>query len=489
MRVYQPQLDVTLIKSNHRTNIIGSLPAAQVRYQGLYGINITQYLGDGSVVQTTKSTRQPCGGFHIKFADMPLPNFLESIYALIEPMDIVEIRMVHDVSTLPSGGKISLVMRGLVTGISRGETMNGDKPQRHVSITGHDFAKFMQIYRIQYFPFTPESVNALNDFRFFQTYAPEGANKAMSGNDFVNLVASKILTPFMSAITAISNASALGATQLNNWTTTGTGIDGNINPIALNGYNDNTIYEIMHELLDIGPFNEMFVQDTEAGPNLVVRPIPFRDGKGNFIQGSTTFLDIPSADIVSQSVYRSDEAVANYYWVGVGRASIMLGLDWQAMAYSVGNGDFVQFNYQNCLRSVFGTRKLEVSTNMDSIQSTFSNANKQADNNKEGKNALTWVDKRRTLLVSMNKDNAVFEQGSLRLRGNEAIQAGIYLNLHRGVGQQYVGEVYAHTVTHEFMPFHGFYTTVQFDRGTMFINRTQIPNNPYIGEIEAQGAI
>jgi hypothetical protein len=50
--------------------------------------------------------------------------------------------------------------------------------------------------------------------------------------------------------------------------------------------------------------------------------------------------------------------------------------------------------------------------------------------------------------------------------------------------------MYSHTVTHEFQPYRAFTTTIQFDRGTGFINRIQRgggADSPYLAEMSPKG--
>lgn len=74
-----------------------------------------------------------------------------------------------------------------------------------------------------------------------------------------------------------------------------------------------------------------------------------------------------------------------------------------------------------------------------------------------------WIGERRAILAQQNQDNAVFVQGSLRLRGNERLKAGMYLTITRGDFQP---RPYVTRVEHEYSPFRGFFTTAHVERGT-----------------------
>lgn len=87
-------------------------------------------------------------------------------------------------------------------------------------------------------------------------------------------------------------------------------------------------------------------------------------------------------------------------------------------------------------------------------------------------------------MIGMNKDNVVFESGTIRLRGNEAIKAGMVLNIQRG---RLTSQYYAHRVDHEFVPYQGFFTTVTVDRGTGYIDRAQEKESPFFTRTNMEG--
>jgi hypothetical protein len=366
--------------------------------------------------------------------------------------------------------------------------MSGDKPQRSVTVSGQDFAKLMQIYQINYMFYSQASDYAMSEFRFFQYYADNNVNKSRSANSFVTSVVDKILTPYMSDITALSKAEVLGAKTISTWSAQSS-IEGAVNPFPVTSYNDGSLYNLLRNTLDIGVFNELYVEDAEDGPILVVRPIPFKDGQGMFIQGTANNITLSSIDIVSQNVSRSDENVANYFWVTNSTAAMLDNSSILAAAIHGDKSSFVKFDGLNCGKDIFGIRKLEADTALDDEASISSDTPKEDDLTKRVGVDMLWVDRRRKLLADLNIDNAIFESGSFRLRGNENIKAGMYINILRGVNHLRVCEVYAHSVTHTFVPFSGFHTDVHFDRGTGFIERAQKKMPTYLNEIEAQGAV
>ncbi len=108
---------------------------------------MTASVGEFGSVTTTRGIDRS-GSFTIVFADRMDAKSQDSLYALIEPMDIIEIRMAR------SPGRdvpLTLVMRGVVSNIERPESAGGDgRVSRVVHVSGHDFGKFLQIMQISY---------------------------------------------------------------------------------------------------------------------------------------------------------------------------------------------------------------------------------------------------------------------------------------------------------------------------------------------------
>ena len=101
--VATPKISVRLYKSIMRQPRDAGLPTSE-RYANKEAyIDLTPFFGDGTSISTTKNIGQPCGTFSLSFSDKPNVSGqnmgpvldragLESIYGLVEPMDVVEIR-------------------------------------------------------------------------------------------------------------------------------------------------------------------------------------------------------------------------------------------------------------------------------------------------------------------------------------------------------------------------------------------------------------
>ena len=177
-----PRITVRLFKTIARKTIDGQ-SAVSVRYEEKDEyIDLTPYLNIGSSVRTSKSVREPAGGFVITFADKPQKQFwsedLETIYGLVEPMDVVEIRMWGGTGAAPAGD-YPIVMRGYVSDVRRAQTVGQDgKPQRQVVISGQDYGKIWQVFQVIHLTAYIESKGLLTNFQLFEMFGQDGVRHA-----------------------------------------------------------------------------------------------------------------------------------------------------------------------------------------------------------------------------------------------------------------------------------------------------------------------
>lgn len=82
-KIYDPNIQVTLFKTISRTTLDANNPVS-ARFQGTARtIDLTNFLGESSSVRTSKSVREPAGGFAITIADAPYLAKVMQIPALI----------------------------------------------------------------------------------------------------------------------------------------------------------------------------------------------------------------------------------------------------------------------------------------------------------------------------------------------------------------------------------------------------------------------
>lgn len=461
--------------------------AVSTRFSGTQNktIDLAPFLGEGGGVRVSKSIRSAAGSFTIELTDQIKLDAQDSLYGLIEPMDVVEIRMAGDAYKNPT---LPIMMRGFVNTVRRTQSMtpNG-QPIRRVIITGHDYGKIWQILQVFFMPNVPATDNLITSFPF---YARFGLTfNIQEASTFVSEVFDKIVNPYivnMGDIGGHADTSPLLQIEQDIQV-----LHGKVSPFGIGAWGGGSIYGLLTQFADVEAWNELFIEDREDAPYVVYRPNPFKTADSKqFIQEiiedlAPAVIDIGLEDVVHMDVARSDSNVANYFWVDSPRFSLNYDETMRAFAlYGDPNTFFVQ-NYGNVDPRLYGTRKMQVATDQGGDNES-SNGNGTPDGTvRQGdRDALIgWMNQRRLDLIAQNKDNVVFEDGSLQIKGNEAVRAGTYLRLKHGNMQSLY---YAVAVQHDYKPFSHYLTSVQVERGTGFIDRVQQESgvaSPYWGEI------
>ena len=152
-----PEFRVTLYKTMARRMVTGGdgrkVPASERYSGGSRVIDLTPFFGEGSSLETSKSVRQPTGLWSMTVVDQMEAEKMDSLYGLIEPMDVIEIRMRHRPDPAATGMAPPVVMRGFVSSVNRDMSMGADgRPTRAVTITGADYGKVLEMIQIRYLP-------------------------------------------------------------------------------------------------------------------------------------------------------------------------------------------------------------------------------------------------------------------------------------------------------------------------------------------------
>jgi len=495
VKTFHPRISVKLHKVIGRTTV-GSTPASE-RFQGTSRtIDLTPFLGESGSVRTSKSVRAPAGAFTVTLADRMFQQGesgvaqMDSLYGLIEPMDVVEIRMAHEPHKYIYSGfpdKLPIVMRGFVSSVQRTEGIGADgKPVRAVTISGQDYGKILQIMRIIYFRNYVVGQNLLTNYRLFVNY-DVGFTPNQPASDFVASIINSVVNPYLQEMASRSGTTNDGQSisAVKQMAVDASVTNGTISPYGANAYQGGTIHEILSYFGDVGPFNELFVQDREdddGGVTLVYRPNPFLDVDGNWIQGnppSVSVITVHDDDVTGLSASRTDANIANYYWVNAARYQLS-SPETLKLTASVGDEpSFFLSDYPNSSPHLYGIRKMEV----DTQQLATDAAAEDSDDQMRDK-GVSWLDERRQVLIAQNRDNVLFESGNIQMRGNEAITPGNIVRLRR---REFTADYYAIAVEHNYAPFRSFTTTVQYERGRGFIERVAEVRSPYLAEINAGG--
>lgn len=501
MKVFHPQISLRLIKIVDRTS--GSFiegadghatnkPAGGTAFSGrtkkvINEINLVPYLGERGGVKTSKSVREPYGSFSIVLTDQPHPGTLDTLYSSIEPMDMVEIRFCHD-STKMREKKPPIIMRGFVSDVRRDETMGNDgKPMRSVTISGHDYGKIWEILRIYYLNIGTLAEGLLPEYKFMAKYGQGAFSTLSPAGQFLDAYVANVLTPYLKRMTVAATFANDGVVK---GFTLKSSVAGTVNPWLLSNFQEGSAYQQLLSVLDVGAFNELYIEDTETSVDIVFRPAPAKNlADDSFIQaGASTgpSVDVSDDDIQALSVSRSDAGTANHFWIDVTMWNVMKDVDYRNMVANADSNKILKFEYENSRLDTYGYRKMTEKMSLGPPNDTKSGVGTEKEKELEVLTSFDYkyLDQKLVTLGEINKDNVVFESGTMKLCGDEAIKPGIYLNVTRGKAQH---TCYAHRVEHEFMPFQGFWTTVTFDRGTGFAKRGQNPISPYWSEMNVGG--
>ncbi len=506
MQDFWPQISVKLVKAIKRTMVaegeaqtpqsttgkFNRAPGTPVspRNSSFDGLDLTPFLSDGGGVQLSKSVREAAGTFSITFRDSLGPDaslnkmVVDTVTGVAEPMDLIEIRMCRDPTLYGAGESPPVVMRGLITEVTRAESMDANGPMRTATIAGHDFGKILQILQIYYLNNIPVGEYYLDYWAFFQKYAPSGTPKIKPANEFLNGVIEDVVNKFLQGLTAFANGDSVGAKVINRWDVKAN-IEGSVDPWTVSSFNNVTLYQLLCTMLDVGPFNELFVEDTKDGVQIVLRPNPFLDVDGNPIQGvKAETISLTDDDVISMVLSRTDAGVANYYWVTNARLP-MGDDDLQMIAQGGDPSNYILFDYLNCKAEFYGYRKMEVQTMLNDPAYSGIEGQKHPDVDDTHKAMTDWTDSRRKILSLSNRDNVVFDCGTIQIKGNEQVKAGRQLILTRANAIPITG--YITRVQHSFSPLNSFVTTLTVERMTAFIERSKAQTPQYYPEVNQGG--
>ncbi|HFD88180.1 MAG TPA: hypothetical protein ENJ35_10975 [Gammaproteobacteria bacterium] len=464
VKAYLPKVEVTLIKVVQRDR---NRPKPATGPDSI--IDLTPYLAEGSVVTFSRGINQPAGVFSIDFPDQMMPQSRDTLYSMVEPMDIIEIRMAREPHKYPSG--LPVVFRGFVSLIKRNEKMSGGKPQRRVVISGRDWGGIMQSIQIFYKKDYAVGQIIMDSFPMFSTYGV--TLEYLSPSDFVSVIVDKIVTPWLDALWKAAKVER--RLRLEPKTTV---TQGRVGTNGIQHY-EGGIWGLLSSWTDLA-WNELIFDDDDGGSYLRYRAKPYRDIEtGELVMSDAVEPDrveMGADAVVSLNVERNIERVFNYFHVEAPQA-VMNSVD-LINVEAMQKGSVFVTDDPNTDPVIYGLRKLTEATTMTSPDNTNSVADKPSDEQQSFIDQHNdWLGSRRDDLKGMRKDASVLESGSMTLRGNERIKPGVYIDIDRGAVK---AEYYAQNVTHTFEVLGAYITEVEFIRGTGFIKRMETPN--YLNE-------
>jgi hypothetical protein len=492
MKVYQPRYQVRLIKTVNRKTVDGMTPTS-VRFQGANGvIDLAPWLGDGSSINTTKGTHDPAGGFAITIPDMPADSGgLDTLYGIVEPMDLIEIRMQR---SQDANIMAPIVMRGFVSRITRHEEMSGGgRPARTVTIHGQDYGKIWQMLQLFYGPNYITGEDVLSAFKLMDKFGA-GYKNALTNVAFLQTAVDDLINPFLAKLLPEGSGFPLLTIKADQVVAAAVGITGIQSA-------EGAIYQLLRNYLDVGIFNELFITEDDAGVYCTYRQNPVLDLNGIPVDSKVTvapalstgatdasklnLFEIDAADIISIDVGRSDEGVGNYYWVSAPTFNLNSDAVMRQMGANSEQRSTVDLTqYPNSASALYGLRLVWQNTTLGgpSVTNNKSGLTESEQDVRDG-NIFDWVGNRRAFLVAQNKDNSLLERGSMRIKGNERIKEGSYVQIRRGT---FSSLFYVSQVSHQMLPYRGFYTNLVLERGLSFVNRIKMAggvDSPYLAEL------
>lgn len=485
MKTYQPRIKVTLVKTARRGSVAPGIEAAK-RYQEFEAIDLTPLLAESMPISVHRSISDTTGQWSLMLIDKMMAAYGETVYAMIEPNDVIEIGFAHNAAEY--GGKLPVVMRGFVTTVRRRRAIDpGGRPMRTLTVTGHDYGKLLEIMRIYYLDNSVIGDNIIGEFRFFQKYVSDVSQaKIMSAKEFVQLVIDKLINPFIGRFTVNEAGKSVGSAIIHKFRAKAT-IPGSVNPFDVSAFAGGSTGEFLKSLLDVGAFNEMLIEDTAEGVDLIVRPNHFLGLDGKAIQGEQPeVIEIESSDVVDIEESRTDANVANYYWVNNFQWQLIDNMDVRRLAEASRTEEYALMEYTNTAAARYGFKKMEIGSALGPESLQYKEGATESERITETDMRVEWLAERRRVLALQNRDNVVFESGQMLVRGNERIRRGTYLRLKYESGHSALHYVTA--VSHQFVPFGAFTTFVQFERGTAFAERATMATAPYLSEMNLKGA-
>jgi hypothetical protein len=482
--LYTPDVRVMLYKTIGRQSVDGQTPISQRVLDTNKTIDLTPYLGDGCSLRVSKSIREAAGGFSLTLADKPYigPDSLESLYGLVEPQDLIVIRMRHNLpgSTPGSSPTPPVYMRGFVSGISRNEAMGNDgKPVRTVTINGQDYGKLWQIMQIRYMPGYVVGENYLSSFKLYERFGV-GFVTGMTAGAFVQEVINNLVNPFLSSLMPPNSPNPTAITP-------DVSVANGVVDVGGVQSQQGTIYSLLSYFGDVGVFNELYIEDREDGVHCVYRPNPFKDINGNVIQPDApnlTPVDIDAKDVIALNVSRSDENVSNYYWTRAPRFELVSDIYRSQWALGADPASVDLGQYPNSAEQFYGVRLLETESQQGGNDvTTMASGQPAPEQTNRDASMINWVNNRRAIVVASNKDNVLLESGTARIRANELVKPGMYVRIVRG---SFSSTFYVVSVDLDYVPYQGLFQTLRLERGDGFIKRVTAGagvQSPYSAEM------
>jgi hypothetical protein len=192
-----------------------------------------------------------------------------------------------------------------------------------------------------------------------------------------------------------------------------------------------TLWDVLRGFLDVGPWTELFIEDRPEVMDDPKRPAAWCWSIATTLQGSGPGEGLHHAPAHQAGhaggrrrvgdeleIGRSDANVANYFQVNMPRMNLIDAATMNLSGQSTNPDDFYLDGYPNADPKLYGLRFMEADTQMGGADSLGRADGQSAEVVKrEQRKSKLWIDERRAQLMAQNKDNVVFEDGSITLMG------------------------------------------------------------------------
>ncbi len=418
------------------------------------GADYASSLGDRGAVHLQKSLYAPAGEAHVHFPDMPTysRDSLYGILKILQPLDI-RIRRKPDQDW-------TTVFRGFVRSIGRDEQVGSDgRVQRSVTVVGHDCgAAFLMQTLGTIVTWQNKDKPLFQSLGWLSSWltGKELTQKPHKIGDFLWEVATQSTKSIM------EKAAFFFQKQF----TVDTGYVIPTQVTSLEG----PVWSLLSRYSD-APWNEFFVREGRDDPELVFRPTPWLDVDNNPLSGGKTplALEIALSDILALSAHRDDAELVNHVWVN---SPALAGAEYVQMK------DLKEGLVTPDTREQFGDRAPQ------GLATWLGPTEKSPENAPEGEfpeitaKYKEWITERQAWAVKAGSQVHELERGAVTCKGNPTLRVGEYIHVARGPLLDWNG--YCVSVSHDFQPFHRYVTTVEYIRGTQWLNRKKIASsNPW----------
>lgn len=421
-------------------------------------------------ITVSKDLTNPVGDWQIRFVPTDING--ENWFDRIDIFSYIEIK-------LKGGGDVKekMVMRGIVDNIEKEEEYSSTVPSRTITVSGRDFGALLTDIQVYWVP-------GIDPKR----YLLKMLNWAADGTPFHLLTAQETFNIFFTywkdmvsitvgetRVSLIDKVDTRAESWIKNGKTT------NIHLISYQGPQGTPWWNLFSEYQD-KPFHEIFIYDDDDFCRLIMRPSRLLDTTGNYnkrvselIQDDIMYplhpyFEVIDSEKIGFTIAKSGSSIYSYY-ITIPKVQMLSKESIQSIGLLKAGGNpkecknpyfAVDDNLPSCINR-YGFRPLEAGIMfMNTDQGEI--GNDPPENTYEVKQVREYnkvkSDNLNLTMVAWFLANPLFRSGNMVIRGTNVPIIGTYV-LDKGEGMEY----YVEGVTHEFINFESYKTTLRLTRG------------------------